>query len=177
MNGINFEKIKINKKVLKRVLTGSVALTMLTSSLTACNNNYFTYEESSNGEIITSGTIGYDILKKCYYVEIYNSTCETIEYYIVSRYDADIYQGIVIPLPLTYRNVINDKIVFECTDEEEKNTEDDTNSRTIIKEECLKDYLSENNLIKEQYTLKDVEAILNGMKDKNTEHEKSLVKE
>ena len=175
MKGINLKKI--NEKALKRVLTGSVALTMLTSSLTACNNNYFTYEESSNGEIITSGTIGYDILKKCYYIEVYNSVYDTTEYFITSRYDADIYQGIVIPLPLTYRNVINDKIVFECTDEEEKNTEDDTNSRTIIKEECLKDYLSENNLIKEQYTLEDVENILNGMKDKNAEYDKGLIKE
>ncbi len=165
-------KIKeMNKKAISRVLTGSVALVMLTSSLTACSNNYFDYEESSNGEIITSGTMGHDALEKCYYIEVYNSLYDTTEYYITSRYNADMYQGVVIHLPLTYRNVINNKIVFECN-EEDNDTE---NVRTIVKEESLNDYLSDNDLVKEQYTLDDIETILSSMKD--NEKEKSLVKE
>jgi len=128
-------KINMNRATTKRVLTGSVALVMLTSSLIACGDNYFNYEESSNGETIASGTIGHDALKNCYYIEVYNSLYDTTEYYITSRYNADMYQGIVIHLPLTNRNVINNKIVFEC-DEEDNNTE---NVRTIIKDECLND--------------------------------------
>jgi len=153
------------KYINKKYAAISVALSLLPSVLTGCTANGFKYKENSNNEIVVEGTISYNQLKNCYYVEIENPDYDKMEYYISKKertYRSDLYLYIDL--------FIGKKIFEKCEDDYYKNK----TSRFLKIEDKLEDYLLSENFIKESYTIDDVNKILDEMK--KIEENKKLVK-
>ena len=156
--------IKINK----RFIASGVALTLLSSVFTGCTARVFKYTENSNNEIIAEGTVSYDYLKNCYYVEIENANYDKIEYYIAHL---EVNYNFYGPNVYKYVNLLNGVEVYRKTTNYEFN---DTNRR-LISEKKLDEYLYSSDFIKQTYTVDDVKKILNDIKE--NEQGKKLVKE
>lgn len=146
------------KYINKKYAAISVALSLLPSVLTGCTANGFEYKENSNNEIVAEGTISYDQLKNCYYVEIENNDYDKMEYYVTK-----IYFGSYIDL-LTEKGIFKTLLDYDI----------DINNRRLNKKIQVENYLLSENFIKENYTVEDVKKILDEMK--KIEENKKLVK-
>ena len=69
----------------KKFIASSVALILLPSVLSGCTANTFRYNSGDNHEIVVEGTVSYNYLKECYYVEIENPDYNKTEYYIANK--------------------------------------------------------------------------------------------
>ena len=156
--------IKINK----RFIASGVALTLLSSAFTCCTARVFKYTENSNNEIIAEGTVSYDYLKNCYYLEIKNPDYDKIEYYIAYL---EVNYNVYGPNVYKYINLLNGVEVYRKTTNDEFNG----TNRRIISEKKLDEYLYSSDFIKSTYTLDDVKKILEAIKE--NERGKKLVKE
>ena len=168
------------KNINKRFIASSVALTLLPSVLSGCTANGFSYNEDKNGQVVASGTIDYDYLKNCYYVEIENPNYDKIEYYIAERkgiYESHIYSSSLSGY--VYNDLITNKEVYRrnLNDFEYYSQTSNKTNRKFIKEVKVEDYLLSENFIKNAYTADDVKQVFEAIKENEIAKEKELVKE
>lgn len=162
------------KYINKRYAVISVALSLFPSVLTGCTSYGFKYKENSNDEIVAEGTISYDYLKKCYYVEIEDQDYDKTEYYITRR---SIPIVACEDIKCIYEDIVTGKEIFwgKETDSNCYILIDVSTNRKIINEIKVEDYLYGSDFIKNSYTVEDVKTILDEMK--KIEENKKLVKE
>lgn len=154
--------IKINKKI----VSSSIALTLLPSVLTGCTMKIT--KNHDNSVITEDKGIPYDYLKKCYYLEIKNPDYDKIEYYIAYL---EVNYNVYGPNVYKYINLLNGVEVYGKTTNDEFNG----TNRRIISEKKLDEYLYSSDFIKQTYTVDDVKKILEAIKE--NERGKKLVKE
>ena len=159
------------KNINKKLLTGTLILTLVTTPLTGCSSstmdcNRFEYSVNEQGEYDVSGTVDYEVLKEYYFLVVENSSYNTTEFYICYK---DFHHRKYQQSYNTYYNIFNNQEIFD------ESLED---NRTILFSGKLEDYLFAYNKIKANYKKEDVEQILEEMK-KNylKENNKQLVKE
>lgn len=136
------------------ILGGATLATILVINEEA--KSIFKYTKNDFGEYIAEGTIKYEKLKGCIFIQIENSVSNTNEFYICRK------SGV------SYINVLNNKKVYE-------NYSGDEN-RKIVNEIPVGDYLYGYNNVKEEYTPSEVENLLEQIKNDEKEEEKTLVK-
>ena len=166
------------KYINKKYAAISIALSLLPSVLTGCTPYGFKYKENSNNEIVVEGTVSYEYLKNCYYVEIENPDYDKIEYYISEKngiYKSEYYTSKLFGY--TYKDLLTNKEVYRrnLNDFEYYSQTSNETNRNFVNEIKLEDYLYSSNFIKSNYTVEDVEKILDDMK--KIEENKKLVKE
>ena len=163
------------KNINKRFIASGVALTLLPSVLTGCSAG-FKYNEGDNHQIVASGTISYDYLKECYYVEIENPDYDKTEYYIAERKEYHPYNS---PNWYEYIDILTGKKIFQRMKDENsyyiENSTDYNSSRFMKKEIKVEDYLFSENFIKHAYNVDEVNQIFDAIKE--NEQSKKLVKE
>ena len=163
--------IKINKKI----VSSSIALTLLPSIIAGCTAG-FKYEEDNNHQIVVSGSIPYNYLKECYYVEIENPDYDKTEYYIAERKG---YHPYISPNRYEYIDILPGKKIFQrkmIDNSYYTEKSNDYNSARFMKKEIkVEDYLLSENFIKNAYNSDEVNQILEDIKE--NEQGKKLVKE
>lgn len=163
--------MKINN-INKRIISSSIALALIPSVLTGCTTSRFEYSTNENNEIVASGTISYEILKDCYYVEIENPDYDKMEYYIASKDNYQYYAANTV-VGYSYYDLLTDREIYQ------RNTNDYESlyktNRKFIKEIKVEDYLLSENFIKNAYTVDDVKNIFDAIKE--NEQGKKIVKE
>ena len=167
---MKFSKGKIGN-VNKKLLVGSLVLTMLVTPLTGCSVGYtnFDYSVNEQGVYEVSGIIDYELLKDYYFLVIENSNYNATEFYICERVT---YYRNNRPVGYNYKDVFNNKSVFA---NENKDVE---HVREIVFSDSVENYLYATKNIKANYTKEDVEKILEGMKESYlNQNNKQLVKE
>lgn len=164
-------KIKngVVKNINKKILSGAVALTLLTVSLTGCTSQKyqkFEYSVNEQGEYQVNGTIDYELLKNCWFLVIDNPKYNIKEFYICdgiyhwAKYSEDCY---------SYANIFNNQEVF--------NPKKDGN-RSIIFSTKVDEFLLAYNNVKANYTKEDIEQLLEQMKNNyEKENNKQLIKQ
>ncbi len=134
-------------------------------------NRYFKYDVNESGEYVVDGIMKFEELKKCYFVEIKNSTWDSKEFYICRK---EVYNG-RYTTEITYFNLLNNEQIFYKSTSDKSETE--SNGRNIVNETLLEDYLYTLDEVKAEYTPDDVKNILEQMKEASLEKEnKVLVK-
>ena len=153
------------KNINRKLITGALALTLITTGLASCSgeNIVFDYSVNEQGEYEVNGNVSYERLDKCRFVVIENTSYNVMEFYIC-KYVAQPGSGIY-----SYPNYFN---VFNG-----QRINDNSNSRKIVHSEILEDYLYATSNIKANYTVEDVEQILEEMKQNYLkQNNKQLVK-
>lgn len=130
---------------------------------------YFKQEITTNGDYITTGTIKYEQLKKCYFVQIRDNNLDVDEFYICSKKISKTKKNVC-----KYINIFNEENVFECSSSLDIILE--KNGKKIINEISLINYLNDFDYVKSEYTPEDVENILEQIKENITEENKVFVK-
>jgi len=166
--------MKINKGTIKNInkklLASTLALTFLTIPLVGCSKSTFEYSTNEQGEVVATGTVDYDVLKKCYFVqiektiEIDEKNYKKSECYIAKK-QASRYGQIH-----WYYDILTEKNVFsnDFADEGEQ----------ITKEINMEDYLYAFEKIKNSYTADEIEILIEEIKKEFVvTEEKKLVKE
>lgn len=102
---IKWYKININK----RFIASSIALDILPSTLTEWTTNSFQFIPDENGQVVTSGHITYNTLKKYYFVEIDNPEFDKIKYYTANSDKIKTLDNLIY----MYTDILTDKEVFE----------------------------------------------------------------
>ncbi|MBQ9071599.1 MAG: hypothetical protein IJY25_00370 [Bacilli bacterium] len=163
-------KVKFNY-INSRLAAGVLMVTLLTTPLTSCSSaNTFEYSVNEQGEVVASGTLDYDELKKCYFIqiektiEIDGKSYKKSEYYIAkkgsSRYGHRHWYYDI----LTEKNVFSSDFADEC--------------EQITKEINMEDYLYVFEKIKNSYTADEIEILIEEIKKEFVDiEEKKLVKE
>lgn len=163
------------KNLNKRLIASGVALTLLPSILAGCTAG-FKYEEDNNHQIVVSGSIPYNYLKECYYVEIENPDYDKTEYYIAERKE---YHPYFSPNRYEYIDILTGKKIFQrkmIDNSYYTEKSNDYNSARFIKKEIkVEDYLFSENFIKNAYDVNDVKQIFEAIKE--NEQSKKMVKE
>lgn len=153
------------------VFTGGLPVTCVVCAKEEEKNRYFKYDVNESGEYVVDGIMKFEELKKCYFVEIENSTWDSKEFYIC-RKEAD--KGRYAK-GFTYFNLLNNEQIFYKSTSDKSETE--SNGRNIVNETLLEDYLYTLDEVKAEYTPDDVKNILEQMKETTLEKEnKVLVK-
>lgn len=129
--------------------------------------NNDTQEGAINIDHIMIGNIEYKKLKDCYFVQIENSNLNLDEFYICAKNMSKNEEN-----SFKYINIINNEIVFEYSP---LNNLPEENGKKLISEIPLSDYLYGFNL-KSEYTIGDVEDILEQIKEKKQEQSKKFIK-
>ncbi len=164
---------QISEEAQVGILAVSVAVTLSGAIVTAVivsneneKNKYFNYSINESGEYIVDGTIKFEDLKKCYFVEIENPTCNSQEFYICRKPS----EG-----SSTYINLLNNEEIFEGKTFDTK--KDQNSERSIVNETVIEQYLYGFEQVKAEYTPDDVKEILEKIKATSLEKEdKVLVK-
>ena len=150
------KKIKFNY-INSRFAAGTLMLTLLTTSLTGCSRpNTFEYSVNELGEVVVSGTLDYDELKKCCFVqiektiEIDGKNYKKSECYIAKKQDSRYGQI------HWYYDILTEKMLFssDFADENEQ----------IIKEINMEDYLYVSEKIKNSYTADEIKILIEDIK-------------
>lgn len=169
------------KNINKRFIASSVALTLLPSVLTGCTANTFRYNSGDNHEIVVEGTIPYDYLKECYYVEIENPDYNKMEYYIASKDNvlSIQYYGTNKVVGYRYYDLLTNREIYQRNKDDYNYNNESSNktNRKFIKEVKVEDYLLSENFIKNAYTADDVKQVFEAIKENEIAKEKELVKE
>lgn len=167
------------KNINKRFIVSSIALTLLPSILTGCSAYGFKYEEDDNGQVVLTGTISYEYLKECYYVEIENPDYDKIEYYIASKDNvlSIQYYGTKKVVGYRYYDLLTNREIYQRNKDDYNYNNESSNktNRKFIKEVKVEDYLLSENFIKNAYTADDVKQVFDAIKE--NEQSKKLVKE
>lgn len=145
---MNKKDFLLDKK--RRLLALAMAVTLTTTSLTACGSDTkLKYETQDNGIVIVTGEIKYDSLKKAKLVHIKNEIAEIDKYYLaiyetnVGRYNTK----------NIYIDIETGKIIYEEENEDFKNF-----SLEVVLD-GLVDYLYKYDMVKEKYNIEDIEFI------------------
>jgi len=155
----------------KKICVGALMLTLLTTPLTGCSNsNTFQYSTNEQGEIVATGTIDYDVLKKCYFIQIektieIDGKCYKKSECYIAKKQTSRYGQIH-----WYYDILTEENVFsgDFVDEGEQ----------ITKEIKIEDYLYAFEKIKNSYTTDEIEILIEDMKKEFVDlEEKKLVKE
>ncbi len=128
----------------------------------------FEYDTNKSGEYIAKGTINYEILKNCCFVEIENPSWKSTEFYICKK-ETTYYSNNTSTSK--YINLLNNKQIYKS----ESENESENDGRKIVNEISLEDYLYAFDELKEVYTPDDVRNILNKMKEATLEEKESVL--
>ncbi len=143
----------------KKLLVGTMALVLSTSTLTGCKAYGFSYENNNEGIRYATGTVDNKYIENCYYIEINDPNYENVEKYMTVKetaygetkyYDVFTLETIYIEDNEQYENIDIEKII------------------------SVDKYLEENDMKKTGYTVDDMEELLEQMGNESTE--KKLIK-
>lgn len=165
------KKTKKTKKGSLIVLGGlgvflSPALAMVSD---LAGETYFTQSVVTTDNDMSLGTIGYEKLKECLFVQIKDNNLGIDEFYICAKTMPNMKQN-----TYKYINIFDKKTIFECSSSIEYLKTN--NNKRIVNEISISDYLYEYNDIKQEYTSEEVENLLEQIKEDIKEEEKVLVK-
>lgn len=152
------------KNINKKILSGILAVTVLTTPLAGCKGSTLKYEENSQGKFVCVDNIKYEYLKEYKVLVLGNK--DDMFFYIAKEQKIDDYGS--RETYTEYYDIFGGNLVY--TD----NTESDLKMITVTE---LRYYLFDHNLIKKEYTEQDVKKILEIVKDDfMATTEKQLVK-
>lgn len=135
-------------------------------------NKYFKYSVNESGEYTADGTMNYEKLKECFFVEIENPSWKSTEFYICRKEKTYYNNG----SECKYINLLNDKQIFKSTfGGLESENENENNGRKIVNEILLEDYLYAFDEVKAEYTPDDVRNMLEKMKEATLEEKESVL--
>lgn len=150
-----------NLRINKRLFASILSFTMITTSLVGCSSEpfeRFSYETLEDGTVECIGRINYELLKKYEVVEL--TIFDKKELYVVQKSGTSRY----------YFNIENSLRIY--------NIDNDDSNKKITSLGKVEDYLLYYDMVKESYSIEDVENLLFMIKeDRELKEDKTLVKE
>lgn len=141
------------KNINKKLISGALVFTLVMVPLTGCEGyEKFEYTTNEQGEYVASGRIDYELLSGYYFLVIENSTYNVVEYYIADEIK---HTGVYSPTYSTYEDIFSGQQIF---------TTKDSDSRKILICDDLEDYLYASNNVKASYSIEEVEAMFEELK-------------
>lgn len=153
----------------KKLVAGTISLTLLTISLTGCSNTGFTYVKNDQGQYELVDEVDYNDLKDCYFIVIENPDYEKTEFYICKR-------SVTLSSEYHYTDLFTDKRVFSRKSANMNSTNEES-KRILLEEIKLEDYVYANREEKMKYSKEDLEEMFEQLKSIYGEKNKQLVKE
>lgn len=138
------ELLRMKKKILIYTLTAIIG----TTTITGCKDK-FTYEYTNDGIITVDGKISYDTLKKLKLIHLINKNVELDKYLLVQKKKDHMYRSNIY----YYQDIETGRIIYHEKDELFQNFE-----LEIIVDNMV-DYLIKYNIVKEDYTIKDIQNL------------------
>lgn len=158
----------IIKNINKNLLSSMLVLTLITTPLVGCVQKEvgIKYSKANKYNGKTIDNIDYELLKECHFLVIKNEDNDNTEFYICD----DVYHFPKnFPSYCTYNDIFNKHELFNELNEEKE---------IIVFREKINNYLLDYSMVKDNYTEKEVEFLLEQLKkDYFKQNNKQLVKE
>lgn len=172
--GYNIQKNKIKFGYInKKLIAGTLALTLLTTSLVGCSSLEYETNEKEQQSLISD--ICYEDFKELYFVVIYNKDLEFTEFYITRKFKS--YMTIsTVPCfdGYKYCDILTNELVFSRKGDSMDNRIEESN-KTMLDEFNLDGYLYANRKVESMYTVDDVRELLEYMKEDYQENYKEKI--
>ena len=150
------------RNINRKIIAGSLVFSLTMSAVIGYNVSKHIKLERQKYENFT-GVVSFEKMKKCFFVEIYNKQEETMEYYIVQKYENFNKNGEIVGY--SYLDLLEQKNVF--IDRLANNTNfgfEEACDKTLVEELNMEEYLYSLKKIETMYSDEDIKGLIDQMK-------------